>query len=78
MRYLAVFVLVVVIAVGFTGCGNKQPNTASESVVEAQSSNAKVVGFHLCGSPTKAGGQCKRRVSNVHGLNARCWQHIGK
>lgn len=69
--------LTIAASMAFTACGGRKAettNTPQQQTVIAQSVDNKP-GAHLCGAPTKAGKPCTRRVSDVHGKDARCWQH---
>jgi len=72
-------VMVITIMVFLVGCkGNEaahyEPTTAKVEVKEKAQTNT---GHHLCGAPTTKGQPCTRRVSDVHGKDAKCWQHRG-
>jgi hypothetical protein len=76
--------LAVAVMLGFGAACKQQATVASAdaqqaSVEQKAKRNTVAKGSHECGAPTKAGGQCKRRVSNGDGtdsaVEARCWMH---
>jgi hypothetical protein len=82
-RIIAGLAIAAVLGWG-TACKQQGPAVASadaqQAAVEQKAKrNTVAKGSHECGAPTKAGGQCKRRVSNGDGtdsaVEARCWMH---
>lgn len=80
--------LVVIGAISITAlsCASSPPameqNTTAKitvsEIVEKQGVNNNTPESHLCGAKTKSGKPCTRKVSDVHGKEALCFQHREK
>lgn len=60
------------------GCRAAQEPTEQTEVVATNVSRPVKVGSHQCGATTKANKPCTRLVSDIHGKEAKCWQHTPK